>query len=182
MPSRSRLIQLAAVSVAAAAVVLAIVGGHRTSTAPPPKPAGATAPPIGQITCDRSDHTGAPITVHLTILINGRARDIPAYLGYGNPLVAFNHGNQTVTKADCVYWVHTGADDGVIHADAPAAAHYAFTLGDVFDVWHLPLGTERIGGDQGPVLAYVNGHAYAGSPRAIPLTDHATIELALKRS
>jgi hypothetical protein len=140
-------------------------------------PSGVAAPAINDLTCDPADHGDARITVHLTIMIKGRVRDIPPTIGITGALVAFPSTGPTVTRAACYYWIHTGRDDGVIHVDAPPAARRSYSLGDFFDVWHQPLGTQAVGPDHGTVRSYLNNRPYPGNPRTIPLTDHAAIQL-----
>ncbi|HTS99185.1 MAG TPA: hypothetical protein VMI33_21470 [Streptosporangiaceae bacterium] len=41
----------------------------------------------------------------------------------------------------------------------------------------MPLGDDQVGPARGPVTALYNGQAYRGSPRDIPLTAHAQIQL-----
>lgn len=159
-------------------LLLAALFVVRGTGSTPPAAAAATpaAPPVNGITCDPADHPGHRISVHLTILINGRARDIMAGIGAVDALVSFPSGSPVVASATCYYWLHTGKDDGVIHVDPPAATR-RFTLGDFFDVWHQPLGTNTVATDEGPVTSYVNGVRYPGSPRTIPLADHEVIRL-----
>jgi hypothetical protein len=171
------LLAMAAVPLLAAVGVVATL---HTATPTPKAPAAAATtltPPINGITCDAVDHRPAAMTVHLSILINGRARDLLPNIGMSNALVAYTPGGAIVSKADCYYWLHTGRDDGVINADPPAGAAHTFTLGDFFDIWHQPLGTHAVASDEGPVISYLNGKRYDGNPRAIPLSNHAVIQL-----
>lgn len=172
-------IPIAAV-VGVVAVILAVVGTGGGSSTPVAKP-GVSNPPVNDITCDPTDHKDAPHAAHLTIMIKGKARDIMPNVGIANAVVAFPPSGPVVTKAECYYWLHTGRDDGVIHADPPAAARHTFTLGDFFDIWHQPLGTSAVGSSEGKVSSYVNGQRYAGNPRSIPLDDHAVIQLDVGR-
>ena len=60
----------------------------------------------------------------------------------------------------------------------------AWTLADVFAVWRQPLGPGRLAaatrrGER--VRAFVDGRAWPGDPRAIPLRHHAQIVLELGR-
>jgi hypothetical protein len=180
MPGLRRLVAprwLVALVVPALAIVAVLVVAHPGSPAPAATatPTDRLAPPIGGITCDQVDHRNAPVAVHLTILIHGKARDILANVGTYNALVAYPSSGPVVTRADCYYWLHTGQADGVVHADPPAPR--AFTLGDFFDVWHQPLGTNAVTSAEGAVTSYVNGLRYTGNPRTIPLTQHAAIQL-----
>lgn len=170
------LLAMAAVPLLAAVGVVATL---HTDT-PAPKVSVAATPPtpaINGITCDPADHRPAAVAVHLSILINGRARDILPNVGISNALVAYTPSGALVSKADCYYWLHTGRDDGVINAAPPTGTARTFTLGDFFDVWHKPLGSHAVASDEGPVTSYVNGKPFDGNPRAIPLTNHAVIQL-----
>jgi hypothetical protein len=170
---------LVALVVPALAVVAVLVVARTGAPAGPAVTTSRLAPPIGAITCDPVDHRNAPVAVHLTILVDGEARDILANVGSYNALVAYPSSGPVVTKADCYYWLHTGQADGVVHADPPAPR--AFTLGDFFDVWHEPLGTDAVASAEGAVTSYVNGRPYTGNPRTIPLTRHAAIQLDVGR-
>jgi hypothetical protein len=169
---------LVALVVPALAIVAVLVVAH---TASPGRPAATSQlpPPINGIACDRTDHQNASVAVHLTIMINGVARDILPNVGIYNALVVYPSSGPMVTTADCYYWLHTGRADGIVHADPPAI--HQFTLGDFFDVWRQPLGTTAVASDEGSVTAYVNGKRYTGNPRTIPLTQHAAIQLDVGR-
>ena len=72
-------------------------------------------------------------------------------------------------------WLHTHANDGIIHIESPSAATY--TLGDFFAIWHQPLGPEEVGPARGHVTALFDGQVWTGNPRDIPLQRHAQIQL-----
>jgi hypothetical protein len=72
-------------------------------------------------------------------------------------------------------WLHTHAADGIIHTESPVERMY--TLGDFFDVWGVRLARRRLGAARGPVTAFLDGRAFAGDPRRIPLLPHAQIQL-----
>lgn len=164
MPASQRRIaarRLVVIAAPLAAVVAALLLVTHTGNTPPAASTNRLAPPINDMTCDPTDHRDAPVTVHITWLVRGVAKDIPPDVG----------------MSVCQYWLHTGRADGIVHADPPASVRHGFTLGDFFDVWHQPLGTEAVASDEGPVTSYVNGHRYTGNPRTIPLTDHTSIQL-----
>jgi hypothetical protein len=73
--------------------------------------------------------------------------------------------------------LHTHASDGIIHIESPSPRTY--TLGDFFDVWHQPLGANRVGPFRGHVVAFYNGRDYAGNVRQIPLRKHAQVQLVV---
>ena len=161
--------------------------------APPPGPNGPesvpipSAPPLagpsaktaGQpvdgIHCDTSEHVLFHIHAHLTIIVNGSPRQVPAAIGIPEPRAQNSPQGQFVSSGKCFYWLHTHAADGIIHTESPI--HRTYTLGNFFDEWGQPLGPGQVGPAKGHVTAIYNGKAYQGNPRDIPLTEHAQIEL-----
>ena len=125
----------------------------------------ATGRDVDGISCQANEQTIFHIHAHLTIFVNGSARQVPADIGI--PAQAQN--------GPCLYWLHAHAPDGVIHIESPVRRTY--TLGDFFDVWGQPLGPQRVGPATGPVVAIYNGQRYEGNPRDIPLNAHAQIQL-----
>ncbi len=120
---------------------------------------------VDGISCQANEQTIFHIHAHLTIFVNGSARQLPADVGI--PAHAQN--------GPCLYWLHTHAPDGVIHIESPVRRTY--TLGDFFDEWGQPLGPHQAGPATGPVVAIYNGQRYEGNPRDIPLNAHAQIQL-----
>ena len=122
----------------------------------------ATGRTVGGISCQRSEGTLFHIHAHLTIVVNGLPRQVPADIG---------------VPGSCLYWLHTHAGDGIIHIESPVRR--PFTLGQVFDIWGQPLGPDRIGPAAGHVTALYNGQVYQGNPRNLPLSPHAQIQLEI---
>ena len=122
---------------------------------------------VDGISCQASEQSIFHIHAHLTIFVNGAARQLPANVGI--PAHAQN--------GPCLYWLHTHAPDGVIHIESPVRRTY--TLGDFFDEWGQPLGPHQAGPATGRVVAIYNGQRYEGNPRNIPLTAHAQIQLEI---
>jgi len=127
----------------------------------------ATGRDIDGISCQAREQSIFHIHAHLTIFVNGSARQLPANVGI--PAHAQN--------GPCLYWLHTHAPDGVIHIESPVRRTY--TLGDFFDEWGQPLGPHQAGPATGPVVAIYNGQRYEGNPRNIPLNAHAQIQLEI---
>ncbi len=125
----------------------------------------ATGRDVDGISCQANEQSIFHIHAHLTIFVNGSARQLPADVGI--PAHAQN--------GPCLYWLHTHAPDGVIHIESPVRRTY--TLGDFFDEWGQPLGPHQAGPATGPVIAIYNGQRYLGNPRNIPLNAHAQIQL-----
>ncbi|HEX4527147.1 MAG TPA: hypothetical protein VH108_10460 [Gaiellaceae bacterium] len=133
---------------------------------------------VDGISCEPLERLAYHIHVHLTVFVNGAARRIP----YGIGIAAPRTGTRTpsgffVTSGSCFSWLHTHASDGIIHIESPSPRTY--TLGDFFDVWHQPLGANRVGPFRGHVVAFYNGRDYAGNVRQIPLRKHAQVQLVV---
>ena len=116
---------------------------------------------------------------HLQVYVDGRSRALPGGIGLVDQDVAATpHGLYYGTHT-CMYWLHTRASDGLIEAESPVPR--IFTLGNLFAIWHQPLSTTRVAGARGKVTATVNGRRWRRNPAAIPLTQHAAIQLAVGR-
>jgi hypothetical protein len=89
--------------------------------------------------------------MHLELFANGLAIVIPARIG--------------VRSARCRAHEWTTEPTGVVRFDRSA------TLGEVFDVWGMPLGAGRLLSFHGAVRAYRNGARQYGDPRALALRD-----------
>jgi len=169
---------------AAVGITLAVTSGGPNGPEGVPIPsapplAGPSAKTAGQpvdgIHCDTSEHVLFHIHAHLTIIVNGSPRQVPAAIGIPEPRAQNSPQGQFVSSGKCFYWLHTHAADGIIHTESPI--HRTYTLGNFFDEWGQPLGPGQVGPAKGHVTAIYNGKAYQGNPRDIPLTEHAQIEL-----
>lgn len=135
---------------------------------PGPAPAAAAVPSgetIDGIRCDRAEGELFHIHQHLTILDRGKPLALPSDVGrpLANP---------------CLYWLHTHADDGLVHVEAPIFR--SFTLGNFFDIMGEPLSATAVAGARvrrGALRAYVDGAIYRGDPRKIQLSQHTDITL-----
>ncbi len=140
--------------------------------APTPPPATAqmlfAGLPIDGIPCQSSEGVRVHIHAQLQIFDHGKIVVVPAQIGIP-------------PAGTCLYWLHTHAANGVIHIESPVVR--TFTLGQFFDIWGMPLGTDRAAGLNAPhgrTLRYdVNGAAWKGDPRSIPLRDHEQIVIQL---
>ena len=132
---------------------------------PTADPSGAY-PAIDGIRCDRLEQTAYHIHAHLTIRFDGDAQPVPASIGL---------------RDTCPYWLHTHANAGVIHVEAPA--EQAVTLGMFFDVWGVVLADRQVldrALEPGEGLfVFVDGVRFDGDPRAIDLTNLLLIEIQL---
>jgi hypothetical protein len=134
-----------------------------------------TGQPEDGISCQAGEQTVFHIHAHLTVFVNGSARQIPAAIGIPGAVAQSTPAGSFVEQGTCFYWLHTHAADGIIHIESPV--HRSYTLGDFFDEWGQPLSTSRVGPASGHVVAIYNGQMVQGDPRDIPLTAHAQIQL-----
>jgi hypothetical protein len=135
----------------------------------------ATGGKVDGISCQTNEQTIFHIHAHLTVFVNGAARQIPAGIGIPGAKAQNTPQGQFIAGGDCFYWLHTHAADGIIHIESPI--HRIYTLGDFFDEWGQPLGPSQVGPVKGHVSVIYNGQAYKGNPRDIPLNAHAQIQL-----
>jgi hypothetical protein len=135
---------------------------------------------IDGISCEAATHVLFHIHAHLTIFVDGAARQVPAGIGVAPPLeVDQTPAGDFVADATCFMWLHTHSADGVIHTESPVKRIY--TLGDFFDIWRQPLDSRRVGPARGMVTAFFNGRVFEGNPREIPVLAHAQIQLDVGR-
>jgi hypothetical protein len=135
----------------------------------------ATGGKVDGISCQTNEQTIFHIHAHLTVFVNGVARQIPAGIGIPGAKAQSTPQGQFIGGGDCFYWLHTHAADGIIHIESPI--HRIYTLGDFFDEWGQPLEPTQAGPVHGHVTVIYNGKAYHGNPRDVPLNAHAQIQL-----
>ena len=174
--------------VLATALVLQLVPAPKPG---PPGPEGVPipkasvlAPPqalklnqsIDGIKCGRTEQFLFHIHAHLTLFVKGKARAVPFGIGIGPPLYGVRTAQGPfVSQGTCFAWLHTHAEDGIVHIESPVQRTY--TLGEFFDVWGQLLSPTRLGPAKGPVTAFYDGKVWKGNPRSIPLKKHAQIQL-----
>jgi len=134
-----------------------------------------TGQDVDGISCQTSEQTLFHIHAHLTIFVNGAARQVPAAIGIPGAQAQATAAGPFVEQGTCFYWLHTHAADGIIHIESPVQRNY--TLGNFFDEWGQPLSASRVGPASGRVVALYNGQVFQGNPRNIPLTAHGQIQL-----
>jgi hypothetical protein len=137
--------------------------------------ASTTGQKIDGIGCQTAEQTLFHIHAHLTIFVNGAARQVPAAIGIPGAQAQNTQQGPFIGNGTCFYWLHTHAADGIIHIESPVRRTY--TLGNFFDEWAQPLGPVQVGPAKGHVTAIYNGKLYQGNPRDIPLNAHAQIQL-----
>jgi len=137
--------------------------------------ASVTGQDVDGISCQTSEQTLFHIHAHLTVFVNGTARQVPAAIGIPGAQAQATAAGPFIEQGKCFYWLHTHAADGIIHIESPVQR--TFTLGNFFDVWGQPLSPTQVGPASGKVTAIYNGKLYTGNPRNIPLNAHAQIQL-----
>lgn len=142
--------------------------------------ADATGQIVNGISCDTNEQVVFHVHTHLTIFVDGAARQIPDGIGIIPPRnVQQTPQGPFVTSGSCFYWLHTHAEDGIIHIESPVQRNY--TLGDFFSIWGQPLGSNQVGPSNGKVTAFFNGKVYLGNPHNIPIGNHVQIQLDVGR-
>ena len=139
--------------------------------------AGGTVDGIG---CSNEEKQPVRYHIHdlLTVFVRGAQERIPAGAGIPTPRLTERFATGVFYDnglSNCLYWLHTHTDDGVLHVESPFK--HTFTLGQFFAVWQQPLGPDRVGPARGAVTAFENGRRFVGNPSDIPLLPHAVIQL-----
>jgi hypothetical protein len=122
---------------------------------------------IDGITCDKAEHFVSHIHTHLDIFINGKEVVVPSNIG--------------IIPGNCIYWLHTHDDTGVIHIESPDDR--TFTLGQFFQIWGETFNNNRIFDnlvdDNNTLSVYANGKKVDSKTdyRQIPLNEHDEIAI-----
>ena len=135
----------------------------------------ASGQPIDGISCSAGEQTLFHIHTHLTIFVDGVAKQVPAGIGIPGAQSQNTPQGPFVGSGKCFYWLHTHAADGIVHIESPVKR--AFTLGQFFDEWGQPLGPSTVGPANGTVVTIVDGKVYKGDPRNVDLTAHEQVQL-----
>jgi hypothetical protein len=131
---------------------------------------------IAGVPCEKVEKIAFHIHAHLTIFVGGKAKVIPYGVGIGPPLQGVNTvAGPFVELGTCFMWLHTHANDGIIHMEAPKPT--TFTLGQFFAIWGQPLSRTRVGPASGKVTAFYNGKVWTANPASIPLSSELQIQL-----
>jgi len=138
---------------------------------------GLTGTPIDGVGCDAGMTLVYHHHAHLSIFVNGQPRAIPLAIGIVPPAVVQNTktGDYAQGSNKCLYWIHTHAQDGIIHLES--AEPKTYELGQLFDIWGQPISSAGIGSTKGAVTATVNGTPWTGDPAQIPMSQHVQIVL-----
>ena len=109
----------------------------------------ASALTIDGIQCNASEQLVFHNHAHLDIYMNGQPYTVPSQIG--------------IVPGNCIYWLHTHDDSGIIHIESPVTRN--FTLGQFFDIWKAKFNNtqafnnifNKTGSDNMPQI-YKNGN------------------------
>jgi hypothetical protein len=112
------------------------------------------------------------ISMPIDIFINGNHYTVPSEIG--------------IIPKQCIYWLHTHDDTGIIHIESPKERD--FTLGEFFDVWRQKFDNNQIfdnkvgkdGSNNNALNVYINSNRVSNSTdyRGIKLNEHDEIVIA----
>jgi hypothetical protein len=129
---------------------------------------------VDGIRCGATEQLAYHIHAHLAVFVSGRLYSLPAGVGIPGSQAENTQEGPIAAGGQCIYWLHTHTNDGIIHVESPTQRIY--TLGNFFDEWHQPLTQNQVGGVHGKITAFFNGKPWKKSLRAIPLLPHADIQ------
>ena len=128
--------------------------------------------PVDGIQCESMEGSLFHIHVKLDIFINGQNFTLPALIGITD---------------NCLYWMHTHDESGIIHIEAPIKK--TFTLGQFFDIWKQRLSDNQVlnytaDSNKHPLNVYVNGTKVPNGTefRNINLHTHDVIAIVYGKS
>jgi len=202
--AKRRRIAAAVAGIAAVAAAIALLSGGGSGPSPtavatdvstatvtgPPGPegipqqtgaplAGLPASPDGRtvdgIQCNAMEQVAYHIHAHLAVFVDGTLRPIPGGIGIVTPVAERTNEGTLYAATDCYDWLHTHAQDGIIHVESPTQTSY--TLGQSFAIWGQPLSSSAVGPAEGPLTIFVNGTAYQADPADIGLAPHEDIQI-----
>src|SRR2546423_418746 len=125
---------------------------------------GAT---VDGVQCQAREQVAYHIHAHVAVYVDGKLRPIPFGVGVVEPVAQQTARGPLAGATTCYYWLHTHAQDGIVHVESPAQV--AYSLGNFFDIWRQPLSATQVGPATGTVTAYVDGKKYDGDVRTIGL-------------
>src|SRR5262249_704686 len=93
--------------------------------------AKATGQPVDGIPRDTREQGLLHNHAHLTVVVNGSPRQVPAGIGIPGAQAQNTPQGTFTSGGKCFYWLHTHAADGIVHTESPIRRTY--TLGNFFD-------------------------------------------------
>ena len=130
---------------------------------------------VDGVPCLREDLPVNHFHVHVEVLLDGSQITVPAGIGVGRPWGAATDG--FILTGSCFAWIHTHETSGVVHVFTQIGQSY--TLGQIFSVWGQPLDANGALGVHESLKVLVNGKAFDGDPRLVPLSNLKNIVLEL---
>jgi hypothetical protein len=119
---------------------------------------------VDGVECQVGEQLRYHVHAELKIYIEGQPATVPKNTGVRN---------------DCIFWLHTHDDTGLLHIEAPEKRD--FTLRQFFAVWGQPLSSTQLLSSTvdatHKITATVNGEPFTGDPASIPLAEGETIVL-----
>ena len=120
---------------------------------------------VDGVDCESGERLEYHVHGWLAIMVNGEQRKLEPNTG--------------IRANECIFWLHTHDDTGIIHIEAPQERD--FTLGQFFAVWGQPLSSTQLldqtvdAGHQ--ITATINDEPFTGEPSTIVLRDQEAIVL-----
>ncbi|MGO8859327.1 MAG: hypothetical protein ACLQRH_00950 [Acidimicrobiales bacterium] len=141
----------------------------------------ATGQTLNGVQCQDGEQLVSHVHTHVTIFVNGQARVIPYGVGIPGFEAVQTPDGPFVETGSCFYWLHTHAEDGIVHVESPSLSLH-FTLGQFFAEWGVPLSATQVGSAHGKVTVFFGStgekpQLYKGDPADLPLGDHYQIQL-----
>jgi uncharacterized protein YcfL len=126
---------------------------------------------IDGIECVRTEQFAFHIHTKFNITINNESYPIPAGIG--------------INPNNCIYWLHTHDDSGIIHVESPVEKE--FTLGQFLRIWNKFNSSDTVVQDitnnniNGTVVIYINGTQMNNNTnyRDVELKDQGEISLMI---
>jgi hypothetical protein len=119
---------------------------------------GGNGSPVDGVVCGAGMAETFHVHSHVAIFKDGQWLAFPKLVGI---------------LPQCNYETHTHDNTGIIHIETPNLK--TFTLGEVFDIWGMPLSSTNVAGITGNIAIYINDNGdvrrYMGDPRNIVLTS-----------
>ena len=158
----------------------------------------ATGKTVDGIGCDTTEQLVYHIHAHLTVFVNGAARQVPAGIGIPGAQAQNTPTGPFIASGSCFYWLHVhAANKDTIHIESPGSQ--TFTLGQFFAIWNAwdklnngpsisldatHVATFTVTPDE-TVAVYVDkqdgkgGQPYTGDPSKIVLASHEVITIEI---